>query len=296
MRKPADDTELRRALKTLFEGNKSSDAVLLVEDDETFREALEMVLAEHKLRVTSTSTVEGALRALQESTFACVVLDLNLADGRGEALLRAMANNDAYSFPHVIVYTGEELSLEQEQELLRFSDAVILKGVRSEERLLDELALFLSDVNESSQSSPASERRPSTRPKGGGANLNGRRVLLVEDDVRNVYALTSVLEREGVNVEIARNGRQALEKLEMGTGIELVLMDIMMPEMNGLDAMRAIRRTQANWQLVPIIALTAKAMRDDRKACLDAGANDYVTKPIDVDKLLSLMRIWLDRT
>lgn len=295
LRKPADEGELRRALKTLFERNNPSDAVLLVEDDAAFRDSLELLLRENNLSVKSTATIEGALEALQESTFACVVLDLQLADGRGEGLLQTIASNDAYSFPHVIVYTGEVLSAEQEHELLRFSDAVILKGVRSEERLLDELALFLSDVNQNSQRVPSKEKRLATRPKGGGANLHGRQVLLVEDDVRNIYALTSILEREGVKVEVARNGRQALEKLEVCPGLELVLMDIMMPEMNGLDAMRAIRKSQASWQLVPIIALTAKAMRDDRTACLDAGANDYVTKPIDVDKLLSLMRIWLDR-
>jgi signal transduction histidine kinase/CheY-like chemotaxis protein len=296
LRKPADEAELRRALSTLFERRNPSDAVLLVEDDDVLRQALALVLEENNVRVTSTATIDGALKALHESTFACVVLDLKLGDGRGESLLQTIASNDAYSFPHVIVYTGEALTGEQEQELLRFSDAVILKGVRSEERLLDELTLFLSDVNANSQRlPPAKDKRPSTRPKGGGANLKGRRVLLVEDDVRNVYALTSVLEREGVKVEIARNGRQALEKLDAVEGVELVLMDIMMPEMNGLEAMRAIRSSQATWQVVPIIALTAKAMRDDRTACLEAGANDYVTKPIDIDKLLSLMRIWLDR-
>lgn len=296
LRKPADEGELRRALTSLFERSNRSGAVLLVEDDDALRQSLEIVLEENNFRVTSTATIDGALRALQEATFACVILDLQLADGRAEGLLQTVASSDSYSFPHVIVYTGETLTGEQELELLRFSDAVILKGARSEQRLLDELALFLSDVNESSPPTPSTrERRPSTRPKGGGANLKGRRVLLVEDDVRNIYALTSVLEREGVKVEIARNGKQALQKLESSPEVELVLMDIMMPEMNGLDAMRAIRKTQASWQLVPIIALTAKAMRDDRTACLEAGANDYVTKPIDIEKLLSLMRIWLDR-
>lgn len=295
LRKPADEGELRRALQALFERRSPADGVLLVEDDEGFREALKSLLEENHVRVVSTATVEGALEALQEASFACVILDLQLADGRGEDLLRTIANNDAYSFPNVIIYTGEQLTGEQEQELLRFSDAVILKGLRSEERLFDELSLFLYDLNEQSERPRAGDKRPSLRPKGGTTSLEGRTVLLVEDDVRNVYALTSVLEREKVTVQVARNGREALAKLESAPGIELVLMDIMMPEMNGFDAMRAIRKSNARWKSVPIIALTAKAMRDDRKACLEAGANDYVTKPIDIEKLLSLMRIWLDR-
>lgn len=295
LRKPADEGELRRALKALFERSSPADGVLLVEDDEGFREGLESLLEDNNVRVSSTATVEGALKSLQNATFACVILDLQLADGRGEDLLRTIANNDAYSFPHVIVYTGEQLTGEQEQELLRFSDAVILKGLRSEERLLDELSLFLHDLNQQSDRPRSKDKRSSVRPKGGTSSLKGRTVLLVEDDIRNVYALTSVLEREGVKVQVARNGREALTKLESAPGIELVLMDIMMPEMNGFDAMQAIRKSQARWQAVPIIALTAKAMRDDRKACLEAGANDYVTKPIDIEKLLSLMRIWLDR-
>jgi CheY-like chemotaxis protein/anti-sigma regulatory factor (Ser/Thr protein kinase) len=296
LRKPADEDELRRALKALFERKRPSDGVLLVEDDEISRKALELVLEENDVKVTSTATRDGALKALQSSTFACVILDLQLADGRGEDLLRTISNSDAYSLPHVIVYTGEVMTSEQEQELLRFSDAVILKGARSEERLLDEVSLFLYDVNEQSQRIPKQPERPSTRPKGGAGSLRNRRVLLVEDDVRNVYALTSVLEREGVRVEVARNGKEALAKLEAAPCIDLVLMDIMMPEMNGFEAMQAIRSSAGGWHSIPIIALTAKAMSDDRKACLDAGANDYVTKPIDVDKLLSLMRIWLDRT
>lgn len=293
LRKPVDEGELRRALNALFDNGSDSDGVLLVEDDDAFRESLEVLLQENRVRVTSTATVDGALKALQSSTFACIILDLQLADGRGEDLLRTISNNDEYSFPHVIVYTGETLSPAQEQELLRFSDAVILKGVRSEERLLDELSLFLYDVNGQSQPNSTRDKRA---PEGGGASLRNRCVLLVEDDVRNVYALTSVLEREGVKVEVARNGKESLTKLETTPSIELVLMDIMMPEMNGFEAMQEIRKSNARWRSVPIIALTAKAMRDDRQACLEAGANDYVTKPIDVDKLLSLMRIWLNRS
>lgn len=143
---------------------------------------------------------------------------------------------------------------------------------------------------------PTSEKNPSWRPRLVGNALKGRRVLLAEDDVRNVYALTSVLEKEGIGVEVARNGKEALVKLRAMDRVDLVLMDIMMPEMNGIEATKAIRTAEQVWSTIPIIAITAKAMDDDRRACLEAGANDYVTKPLDVERLMSLMKIWLQRT
>jgi CheY-like chemotaxis protein len=207
-----------------------------------------------------------------------------------------MAGGDGISFPPVIVYTGRSLTRDEEQKLRRFSRSIIIKDARSPERLLDEVTLFLHQVE---ANLPPEHQRMLKVARDREVALEGRRILVVEDDVRNIFALSSVLEPKGAIVQIARNGREALAALE-GSGanpanaIDLVLMDIMMPEMDGLTAMREIRRKPA-WQKLPIIALTAKAMRDDQEKCLAAGANDYIAKPLDVEKLLSLVRVWMPK-
>lgn len=289
LKKPVDEVALRDVLQRLIEQNHRP-RILVVEDDEGHRAALKALLTDRNADVETASTVAEGLKALKEQNFACMVLDLQLPDGSGRDLLRLIANGESFSSPSVVVYTGQELTVAEEQELRRYSDAIILKGVRSEDRLLDELTMFLHEVD---SSLGPSERRTQLRPRSNETALRGKRVLLVEDDIRNVYALTSVLEKQGVEVSVARNGIEALRTLESKPGLELVLIDIMMPEMDGLEAMRRIRASKSNYKEVPIIALTAKAMRDDREACLTAGANDYVTKPVDVERLLSLMRIWL---
>jgi CheY-like chemotaxis protein len=198
------------------------------------------------------------------------------------------------SFPPTIIYTGQAVTPEQEQSLRRFSRSIILKGARSPERLLDEVMLFLHRVE---SNLPPESQRMLKAARSREAALEDRRILVVEDDVRNIFALSSVLEPLGAKVEIARNGKEALNLLDArparGSGsIDLVLMDIMMPEMDGFTAMREIRK-RSQWSKLPIIALTAKAMQDDHEKCLAAGANDYIAKPLDVEKLLSLIRVWL---
>ena len=199
------------------------------------------------------------------------------------------------SFPPVIVYTGRSLTREEEAELHRFSRSIIIKGARSPERLLAEVTLFLHQVE---NRLPAERQRMLKQARNREALLEGRRVLVVEDDVRNIFALSAVLEPKGVIVEIARNGREAVDALDatLGTSgkpqVDLVLMDIMMPEMDGYTAMRAIRQ-RPEFAKLPIVALTAKAMRDDQEKCLAAGANDYIAKPLDVEKLMSLIRVWI---
>jgi CheY-like chemotaxis protein len=196
----------------------------------------------------------------------------------------------------VIVYTGRDLSSEEEMRLRRYSKSIIVKGAKSPERLLDEVTLFLHQVV---SEMPAEQQQMLAKSLGRDAALEGRQVLVVEDDIRNVYALTSVLEPHGVQVRIARNGLEALSELARtadgdGRAVDLVLMDVMMPEMDGLTCMREIRKDK-QWADLPIIALTAKAMERDHQDCLDAGANDYLAKPLDVDKLLSLVRVWMPR-
>jgi CheY-like chemotaxis protein len=194
------------------------------------------------------------------------------------------------------VYTGRELSADDEQKLRRYSKSIIIKGAKSPERLIDEVSLFLHQVV---SELPAEQQKMIRKAKNRDALLEGRRILVVEDDVRNVYALTNILEPRGATVEIARNGREALAALEKSlsqpdAAIDLVLMDVMMPIMDGLTATREIRKRR-EWKKLPIITLTAKAMPDDQQRCIDAGANDYMAKPLDVEKLLSLVRVWIQR-
>jgi len=268
--------------------------VLVVEDDARQRESIRQLLSSEGVEISDVATAADALESLKATTFDCLVLDLSLPDLSGYELLERMAETDEVSFPPVIVYTGRSLTRDEEQRLRRFSRSIIIKDVRSPERLLDEVTLFLHQVE---SKLPIESQRMLREARSREAVFEGRRILIVEDDVRNIFALSKVLEPRGAKVEIARNGLEALQVLERssvaaGTHVDLVLMDIMMPEMDGLTAMREIRK-RSEWQKLPIIALTAKAMKDDQEKCLQAGANDYIAKPLDVDKLLSLIRVWM---
>jgi CheY-like chemotaxis protein len=221
-----------------------------------------------------------------------MVMDLGLPDGSGYELLERLSKGSRYSFPPVIVYTGRSISRDEEQRLRRYSRSIIIKGARSPDRLVDEVSLFLHQVE---SRLPADQQRLLRIARSRDAVLDGRRILLAEDDVRNVFALINVLEPLGATVEIARNGREALERLRApDADIDLVLMDIMMPEMDGFAAMREIRG-DPRIARVPIIALTANAMPEDRVRCLEAGADDYIAKPIEVERLVSLCRVWMPR-
>jgi signal transduction histidine kinase/CheY-like chemotaxis protein len=289
MMKPVERDKLVEALANLDKTGRGERAVLIVEDNSIQRDSIRQLLTAENIRTVAVDSAAAALEHLRQTTFDCMVLDLALPDASGYDLLEKMASDDAYSFPPVIVYTGRALSADDEQHLRRYSKSIIIKGAKSPERLLDEVTLFLHQV-ESKLS--AEHQRMLREARSREAVFEGRRILLVEDDVRNVFAISRVLEPHGAKLEIARNGKEALAALEQRTDIDLVLMDIMMPEMDGLEATREIRKRDAIAK-VPIIALTAKAMPDDRQRCLDAGANDYITKPIDIEKLLSLVRIWL---
>jgi CheY-like chemotaxis protein/CHASE3 domain sensor protein len=264
--------------------------VLVVEDDPVHRDSTSRLLAGDEVETVAVGTAAEALEQLAGADFDCMVLDLSLPDRSGFELLEDITAREK-SPPPVIVYTGRSLSREEEQTLRRFSSSIIIKGARSPERLLDEVTLFLHQVE---ADLPADRQRMLKTARQRDAVFEGRRVLVVEDDVRNIFALTSVLEPRGAKVEIARNGREALEHLEQHPGADLVLMDVMMPEMDGIEATREIRK-RPEFSKLPIIALTAKAMADDRDNCLAAGANDYIAKPLDVDRLLSLARVWMPK-
>jgi CheY-like chemotaxis protein len=294
--KPVKREQLIEALQRLEEKfSQNLRNLLIVEDDERQRDSLMQLLANGEVRIVAVPNAAEALAQLKGTTFDCMVLDLNLPDLSGYDLLQQMTEHDEVAFPPVIVYTGRALKREEEQSLRRFSKSIIIKDVRSPERLLDEVTLFLHQVE---SNLPADQQRMLKAARDRDATLEGRHILVVEDDVRNIFALTSLLEPKGAHIQIARNGREALEALaaagDPARAIDLVLMDIMMPEMDGITAMREIRK-RPQWKRLPIIALTAKAMKDDQEKCLAAGANDYIAKPLDVEKLLSLVRVWMPK-
>ena len=270
--------------------------VLIVEDDPAQRESLRLLLGSDEVETIGADSAAECLAYLAERTFDCMVLDLTLPDASGFSLLETLSREEHLAFPPVIVYTGRELSLDEEQRLRKYSHSIIIKGAKSPERLLDEVTLFLHQVV---TALPPEQQRMLEKARSRNAVLECRRILIVEDDVRNIFALSAILEPHGAKIEIARNGREALAILEKSLlngdrVIDLVLMDIMMPEMDGLTAMRAIRE-RPEWHKLPIIALTAKAMKNDQEQALAAGANDYMAKPLDVDQLLSLVRVWMPR-
>jgi CheY-like chemotaxis protein len=290
--KPVKREDLVGALKNLeTKFTQRLRRILVVEDDPVARESTCHLLAGRDVETVAVGAAGEALAQLGSTTFDCMVLDLSLPDSSGLDLLEEISKTERYAFPPVIVYTGRSLSRAEEQELRKLSHSIIIKGARSPERLLDEVTLFLHQVE---SELPADRQRMLANARHREAILEGKRVLIVEDDVRNIFALSSVFEPRGARVEIARNGREALDHLQAKPGVDLVLMDIMMPEMDGLEATRRIRQMPA-YASLPIIALTAKAMQDDRDQCLAAGANDYIAKPLDVDKLVSLARVWMPK-
>jgi signal transduction histidine kinase/CheY-like chemotaxis protein/CHASE3 domain sensor protein len=295
--KPVKREELADVLEALSAKlSRSVRRVLIVEDDPVQQEAVFRLLSSGDVQTVGASTAAECLERLREETFDCMVLDLSLPDASGYALLETLHADGSHGFPPVIVYTGRDLTAQDEQKLRRYSDSIIIKGARSPERLLDEVSLFLHQVV---TDLPPEQQKMIQKARNRDAILEGRRILVVEDDVRNIYSLTNILEPRGAAIEIARNGREAIEALEKsgqeGAGaIDLVLMDVMMPVMDGLTATREIRK-DARWKKLPIITLTAKAMPDDQKQCVAAGASDYMAKPLDVDKLLSLVRVWMPR-
>jgi CheY-like chemotaxis protein len=295
--KPVQREQIIEAIKKLeHQLEQTLRQVLVVEDVSVQRESIVHLLEAENVAIVPVATGTEALQKLRQATFDCMVLDLTLPDMSGYDVLAKMAAGEAYSFPPVIVYTGRALSREEEERLRRYANAIIIKGARSPERLLDEVTLFLHQVE---QNLPAEQQRILREVRSRAAALEGKNLLVVDDDARNLFALASVLEAKGATVRFARNGKEALAALDAakaprGAGVDLVLMDIMMPEMDGLTATRKIR-SQPEWRKLPIIALTAKAMPDDREECLRAGADDYIAKPLDVDRLLSLIKVWIPK-
>ena len=287
--KPATQESLTAALAEIEAlASTAIRDVLLIEDDSSSRTAISQLITNDATQVMAVGTGEQALLALQQQPFACIILDLKLPDMTGFEWLQ-QAKTKQLALPPVIIHTGRDLSEEEVAELGRHSQSVIIKGVHSPERLLDEVSLFLHSVD---AKLPDNQKQVLAALHDPDLVLKNKHVLLVDDDVRNVYALCEILEDTGLKLTGASNGQQALDILATETDINIVIMDIMMPIMDGYEAMRQIR-AQPQFQTLPIIALTAKAMPEDRVLCIDAGASDYLTKPVDQDRLLSMLRVWL---
>jgi CheY-like chemotaxis protein len=265
--------------------------LLVVEDNPAEQLSIRELLGHDDIDVFIASTGAEALAAVTEQAYDCVVLDLRLPDMTGfEVLERLGATPELADLP-VVVFTGKELSPDEDARLHTLARSVVVKGVESPERLLDETALFLHRVV---ADLPPEKQRMLDRLHRSDDALVGKRVLVVDDDVRNIFALSSVLERRGMTVLTAGTGREAISTLESTPDIAIVLMDIMMPEMDGYETMQVIRQN-AMFRRLPIIALTAKAMKGDREKCLEAGASEYLAKPVNTEQLLSALRVWLHR-
>jgi CheY-like chemotaxis protein len=265
--------------------------LLIIEDDEIERQSIIELLAHTDIEIVTAATGAEALHALTHSAFDCMVLDLRLPDMTGFALLERLHTEPMLAGLPVVVFTGKDLTAAEQTQLRSMARSVVLKDAASPERLLDETALFLHRVV---TDLPREKQAMLERIHGSNEVLRGRKVLLVDDDARNIFALASLLENQDMEVVTATSGHMAIELLAVTSDVSIVLMDIMMPDMDGYEAIRKIREEPC-FRNLPIVALTAKAMTGDREKCLEAGASDYVSKPVNTEQLLALMRVWLFR-
>jgi CheY-like chemotaxis protein len=263
----------------------------VVEDDKTEQMSIRALLEHGDIEIETAVSGKEALTALRENPFDCVVLDLRLPDISGFEVLDQLSRDEALRDLPIVVFTGKELTPEEDARLHTIARSIVVKGVESPERLLDETALFLHRVV---ADLPKEKQQMLERLHRSDDDLVGKPVLVVDDDVRNIFALSSVLERRGMKVVSATTGHEALALLEATPGVSIVLMDIMMPEMDGFQTIQFIRQN-SKYRRLPIIALTAKAMKGDREKCLEAGASEYLAKPVNTEQLLSALRMWLHR-
>ncbi|MBV8581705.1 MAG: response regulator, partial [Candidatus Eremiobacteraeota bacterium] len=290
LKKPANEDALTQAFDNLLGfADAASRNVLVIEDDVTQLSAMANLIQSGEVTVTAVSTGAQALHALDEAKFDCVIVDLGLPDIDGLALIEKIKAHPAHVRVPVIVYTGRELTEQEDGAIRRLSESVIVKDALSPERLIEETSYFLNQV----EARLPEAKRPMTPTNGNGTSLEGRTILITDDDTRNIYALRSALEDFKMHVLSAESGAEAIGLLRTHPEVDVVLMDIMMPEMDGYETIRRIR-ARDEWHDLPIIALTAKAMKGDREQCLAAGASEYISKPVDIDQLVALIRVWLN--
>ncbi len=290
LQKPVSEEQLHTVLEEIEEITKTNiKNILVIEDDEGSRRGITGLLENSSINIKCTDTGSEGCNEIHSNKYDCVILDLNLPDMTGFDVLENIYKDGSTEIPPVIIYTGQEITDKEQTELDKYSSSTIIKSSGSPERLLDDVSLFLHNI----ESKYENETKETIRMlHNEDAMLKDRKILLVDDDMRNTYALSKELIDIGINVEMAKNGQEAVELMEKDHSYEMVLMDIMMPVMDGYEATGRIRKMR-EYKDIPIIALTAKAMSDDRNKCLEAGASEYLMKPIDLEKLLSLMRIWL---
>ncbi|AFZ15373.1 GAF sensor hybrid histidine kinase [Crinalium epipsammum PCC 9333] len=292
LQKPVSSDAIKNAFAQINEFVKRQvKQLLVVEDNENQRHSIVELIGNTDVVTTAVATGAAALEALKTDKYDCLVLDLGLPDMTGLELLRQIKQESHLQNLPVIIYTGQELTRAEEIELKRMAETIIIKDVRSPERLLDETALFLHRVQ---GNLPEAKRQMLEQLHQTNHILIGKKVLIVDDDIRNIFALTSMLERYQMNILYAENGKDGIAVLQNTPDIDIVLMDVMMPEMDGYETMRAIRQNE-QLRSLPIIALTAKAMKGDREKCIEAGASDYITKPVDTEQLISMLRVWVYR-
>jgi CheY-like chemotaxis protein len=290
--KPASGDGIRDALSRIREfASPRNKRLLVVEDNELEQKSIAALLGHDDIRIDTAATGHDGLAALRAEPYDCAVLDLRLPDMSGFDVLEQIRDDRSLADVPVVVFTGKELSPEEDARLHTLARSVVVKGVESPERLLDETALFLHRVIEDL---PPEKQQMLERLHRSDDHLVGKKVLVVDDDVRNIFALSSVLERRGMEVLTAGTGFEAIDLLERTSDTAIVLMDIMMPEMDGYQTMQTIRQNPA-FRRLPIVALTAKAMKGDRERCLESGASDYLAKPVNTEQLLSALRLWLHR-
>ena len=290
--KPATTEGLASAIEKLREyTTPRRRRLLIVEDNDVERSSIQELLAHDDVDILTAGTGARAMEILEEERVDCMVLDLRLPDISGFEVLARIRDRGTLPDLPVVVFTGRELTPDEDRQLQELARTVVLKGVESPERLLDETAIFLHRLV---TDLPAHKQKMLEKLHRSDEDLRGRKVLVVDDDVRNIFALGSVLERHGMDVLTAQTGREAISLLETTPDVAVVLMDIMMPEMDGFQTIQVIRRDQG-FRRLPIVALTAKAMKGDREKCLDAGASDYLAKPVNTDQLLATLRNWLHR-
>ncbi len=290
LKKPLDKDSLDKVftqIESFLEHNLKR--LLIVEDDAVQRNSIIELIGYDDILITAVPTGKEALEQLQEHHFDCMVLDLGLPDFSGFELLEEIRKGKEMQDLPIIIYTSRGLDVKEEMQLKKYAGTIIIKDVKSPERLLDETTLFLHRVE---ANLPEEKRNMLRKLHSIEEIFEGKNILIVDDDIRNLFALSSVLESYKMNISFAENGKEALNQLEVNAGIDLVLMDIMMPEMDGYETMREIRLL-SKYDKLPIIAVTAKAMKDDRDKCIEAGASDYIAKPVNTEQLLSLMRVWL---
>ncbi|HWJ28354.1 MAG TPA: response regulator, partial [Flavisolibacter sp.] len=292
IRKPAGKEELQKAFDKIEEFiSRKLKKLLVVEDNESQNHAIRELIGNEDIKSFSAFSGEEGYKLMRQEHFDCVIIDLGLPDMSGFDFLEKIKGDSQLNRIPVVVYTGRDLTKEENTLLTRLANTVVLKTADSRERLLDETMLFLHRVESRLPKEKQNIIRKLHRTD---EVLNHRKILVVDDDIRNIYSLSNVLEEEGMICLTAENGKVAIKVLKENPDIEIVLMDIMMPEMDGYEATKIIRGMD-RFRKLPIIALTAKAMKGDREKCLNAGMSDYISKPVNIEQLLSLMRVWLYR-